>query len=374
MASSLAEHDAYASSVKLDDASSIKLDDVPVIPMRDRRSIATRIISSNKRENRMGTAVVITTLLAGVGSVIAVIFSRPLMTSKDHDSAVPGASVLVTPGGDVVETGIALTSFSLPSLAESGDFDTYDHLRSFRVLDVKPSDERAEMERHKAARDGTGPSHTPSAPLAMRSVKLTSWAWHSRTHMTLTGADGTVALIHNGRVDALDPPSGVVQWNANDEHFVSGSAKEAIVPKAQEACEAQNCLPLKSCVVQVAGNTGARLHTVQCAGAPVWAWPTGVELDDAAHGRQLRSSCSKGSCLLSGPISSCETEACCSAESDKCWDKCIDLDPDFGDVLKECVGTTEFKRTLFRDETLTCRSALMACMYPNGCCDSIADN
>ena len=375
------------------DASSLKLEDAHP-PMRDRRSIATRVITAQKRESRMATAVVVATLLAGVASVVTVICTRPLMTSKDHDSAVPGASVLVTQDGSIVETGIALTDFGLPSLATRGDFDTYDHLRSFRVLDFKPMDEAAEM---RARVDGTPVPEQSQPPT--RSVKVASWAWHGPKRMTLTGQDGTLALIADGVVKSLDPPSGVIYWSASGSASRAGSATRvpALVDEAKKKCEDQRC-PLASCVAQVTGNS-PKLHSIQCAGTSVWSWPTNYSLPSSPpsqpeHGRQLchensawtKRRFTNGACLLTEHVSSCTTKTCCRKEYDDCWERCLALGrhttPRHQD-LDACVGSYDFERSLFSHATwqgtswqhrLTCRSFLMACQYPNGCCSGIADN
>ena len=124
----------------------LKTDDAGAAP-RHRASIVTRVIRANKITSVQSTGVLLLALVGVAVAVVAIIMSRPIMTESQHAGATPGSVVMVSPSGKVVETGRAQLAVDLSSLAEADNFELYEHLTSFRVLDFDEKDLDEEIDR-----------------------------------------------------------------------------------------------------------------------------------------------------------------------------------------------------------------------------------
>jgi len=269
---------------------------------------------------------------------------------------------MVSPSGKVVETGRAQLAVDLSSLAEADNFELYEHLTSFRVLDFDEKDLDEEIDRI----ENDIPPPPPSEHVPTRSVRLSSWAWHSKNRLILKGNDGTSALISNGKVESVMPPDGVITFDGTtNQSSAAGAAryKPTLAQRGLEKCIDLEC-PLAQCVVRT---SRYNIQEIQCAGSPVWTWPDGVEISAAnptPQGRQLTHG------VPHSTPDVCTTRTCCDNKRNTCVRRCTTNAVGRGMRrrmnIQACVADTAGNPD-------ACDNQWLTCFYPNGCCTSIVD-
>ena len=241
-----------------------------------RMSLGERIISSQQRETTIGILSIVAVILLVAIASTAIIVTR---TSSVKDDGAGGHMLVDKSTGDVLQTAHATHHSTLAALAESGDLNVYEKLKSVTIptgIVTAP---------------GSQLSGSTTASAYIFAVESTLWI--NRTRMVITGVEETLVLVGGGEAIVMGPPTASIYFTATEggdatghlagaaSYSASTEADSRLVEETRAKCDQSRC-PLPRCTGQATEQ--GLLRNVQCNNNHVWSWPAGVSVGNADVG------------------------------------------------------------------------------------------
>jgi hypothetical protein len=230
-----------------------------------RMSLGQRIISSQQRETTIGVLSVFAAIVLVAVASTAIIVTRD---SSVKDDGAGGHMLVDKSTGEVVQTAEATGHWSLSTLAERGEPELYESMKSLTISVGELLGDRL------------------TSPQTTRTVAIASSLWVNKTRMVIAGQDGTLVLTGGGETIVMEPRTASIYFDADSGNGMLSSSNAAavsneatLVGEATTKCQEARC-PLSRCSAEA---TSEGVRQVKCNGQAVWNWPTGVAI--GAEGR-----------------------------------------------------------------------------------------